>query len=948
MPKFLRSFTYSLELVRLALLRLRYHFMLSILALLGVVLAVAIVSSAAFFAQGVDTVIMRQELAAYSKSAGQPPLSSKIFAASSRTLPLNVARVEELGRHVADTLSSEVSLPVRAQVVMLNSGLMQLWHPPDDKRYSDTKAIASFGLTSITDVEKHIEIVEGAPLDEQPSQSALDVWVHVEQTAKYDMRIGDLFELVGADATNPIALRIAGIWRPSDPDAHEFWFSDPNMTLLDKFLVRRADYTQFVEPNLTVSVRAATWYIILDEGKAIPSRADHYVEGFSNASRVIKSYVPGAQMTTPSLSLAKFVGRQTTLATVLLGFNTPALAFLLYFLGLTSAVIAYWSRRESAILLSRGMTRWGILSSTVAEVLILIAVGLPLGLMAGLAVARGMGYTTSFLEFIWRAPLPLSLANLNLPLILATLGVILLVRVWMAAMVGGETVISQEREHARPQNGPFWYRSYLDLILIIPAIYGYRQLTLRGTFGDLVKERPEDIFQDPLLIIIPALMCVVGALLAMRLFPWLMRLLDWLAEKTPGVPIHLALRQLARYSQSYINPMLLVIISLTLGIYSHALAASLDQWLVDRISYQTGTDLTFEPFSWALVGSDIPIIGADWVPPISEFASLPGVTAAARFGDFRTNITVASGDGTVITGRFIAIDRVDFAKVSWFRSDFGSESLGAMMNRLAATPDGVLVSEKFLNDHNLHAGDRLKIYVLADAATSLTDQFTVVGAFRYFPTVYEQEKVAVIGNLEYINSFFGLTMPHNVWLKLEPGVSGKDVIMEMPTTGIDAIDIQDNAQILYDEQAKMERVGVFGTLTVGFIASALMAALGLLTHSYSSLNERLFHFSVLRSIGLKRVQVLLQVGLEYMLLIIYAGTAGVIIGTIATRLFVPLFRVSGDPGKALPPLLPILDQAQVLPLVLGFMVGIILLEMLIIRTAIYQKLSQALRLGHQG
>ena len=43
-------------MVRLAIHRLRYHFMLSILALLGVVLAVAIVSSAAFFAQGVETV----------------------------------------------------------------------------------------------------------------------------------------------------------------------------------------------------------------------------------------------------------------------------------------------------------------------------------------------------------------------------------------------------------------------------------------------------------------------------------------------------------------------------------------------------------------------------------------------------------------------------------------------------------------------------------------------------------------------------------------------------------------------------------------------------------------------------------------------------------------------------------------------------------------------------
>ena len=322
------------------------------------------------------------------------------------------------------------------------------------------------------------------------------------------------------------------------------------------------------------------------------------------------------------------------------------------------------------------------------------------------------------------------------------------------------------------------------------------------------------------------------------------------------------------------------------------------------------------------MGSSTPIIGADWVPPPSEFAALPGVAAATRFGDFRTNIKVAAGEGKVISGRFIAVDREQFARVAWFRSDFASESLGAMMNRLATIPEGVLVSENFLKEHNLRTGDRLEIY--------------------------EQEKVAVIGNLEYINSFFGLTMPHNIWLKLKPGVEGKTVLESIPSTGIDAISVMDNAQTLHDEQAKMERVGVFGTLSVGFLASALMAALGLLTHSYSSLNERLFLFSVMRSIGLKRLQVLTQVGFEYALLITYASVAGVIIGTVATRLFVPLFRVTGDPGKALPPLLPILNQAQVIPLVVGFTLGIIVLEILIIRTAIFQRLSHALRLGHQG
>ena len=45
----------------------------------------------------------------------------------------------------------------------------------------------------------------------------------------------------------------------------------------------------------------------------------------------------------------------------------------------------------------------------------------------------------------------------------------------------------------------------------------------------------------------------------------------------------------------------------------------------------------------------------------------------------------------------------------------------------------------------------------------------------------------------------------------------------------------------------MERVGIFGTLTVGFLASAAMAILGLLLYSYASLRDRVYRFSVLHA-----------------------------------------------------------------------------------------------------
>ncbi|HMN29922.1 MAG TPA: ABC transporter permease, partial [Caldilineaceae bacterium] len=159
---------------------------------------------------------------------------------------------------------------------------------------------------------------------------------------------------------------------------------------------------------------------------------------------------------------------------------------------------------------------------------------------------------------------------------------------------------------------------------------------------------------------------------------------------------------------------------------------------------------------------------------------------------------------------------------------------------------------------------------------------------------------------------------------------------------------QDTPATIAIERAKMERVGVFGTLSVGFVAAAFMAALGLLTYSYSSLHERMFVFSVMRAIGLKRPQILGQVSMEYLLLTAYGAVAGVIAGATAAQLFVPLFRVTGEQGVPLPALLPIIAQEQILPLAALFVGLMIVLELITIAAAIYQRLSSALRLGHTG
>jgi putative ABC transport system permease protein len=939
----LKPLTLSGSLARLVLKRLQYYPGLTLLALVGVILAVGLVTSAGFFAQAVDRVIMTQELAEYSRLTKHAPFATQVHTISSERVPLSLERAEALGQNVAETLSAEVGLPVKYLDLQVDSGIITLQPYGEQPARALPRQLGQAHLMYIQNVQDQLTILEGKTLNDEASSEFLEVWLHASQAEKMGVQLGDKFELSSSQERPPLPIQVTGIWQAKDPD-DPFWFSNPDEILREVLLVRRQDYLSRVEPWLPVKVRTATWHVILDETQVVPAEARQYVAGFERSEAVINKYLPEARLTAPSLSLGKFVQRQTTLTILLLGFNVPAFGFLLYFLILTSAVIAYWQRREVAVLVSRGISPFNVLNITLIEELILFIVGCPLGLGFGLLLARLMGYADSFLSFSPRPPLPVSLHGLNLPLTAMTLGVLLIARLWPAAQAIRQTIVEQEREHTRPLRGPFWYRNYLDLVLIIPTIYAYDQLASRGSLALLARERPEDLYRDPLLILVPALFILALALLTMRLFPLLMRLLDWLTNFVPWLVPHLALRQLGRQHHNYINPLLLVIVSLALGVYTLSMAASLDQWLVDRMYYKVGTDLSFEPFTDSELYSEQ--IGALWVPPPQEFAVLPGVTAATRVGDYVTIITL-SGDRGTVKGRFLGLDRLEFPAVAWFRADFAAESVGGLMNRLASQPEGILVSQQFLAQNTLRVGDQIPLHILTDLGVGVETTFTIVGTYRYFPTVYE-DQITIIGNLEYLFSFFGLPMPHRLWLRLQPQATGEPILQAIRSTGIGTLEVADARGMITESRAEMERVGVFGTLSISFLAAAIMAAVGLLTYSYASLRERLYYFGMMRAMGLRRSQVIGQVILEYTLLTTYGATAGVIIGMVTTALFVPLFRVTGEAGLPLPPLLPVIAQEEIIPLAVIFAGTMVLLELLLVGLALYRRLVTALRLGHQG
>ncbi len=282
--------------------------------------------------------------------------------------------------------------------------------------------------------------------------------------------------------------------------------------------------------------------------------------------------------------------------------------------------------------------------------------------------------------------------------------------------------------------------------------------------------------------------------------------------------------------------------------------------------------------------------------------------------------------------------------MAWFRKDLAPESLGALMNRLAYAPQNILVSREFLENNTLQIGDPLVVDVFPEAGARLRDTFLIAGIYEHFPTT-EPETIMLIGNLEHIFAFFGVTMPHHIWMRLAEGIEGQTVLKSVERDmGVATLGDQVARAELRREQAKMERVGVFGTLSVSFLAATVMAALGLLTYSYASLEERRRQLAVLRAMGTSRGQIVRQISVEYLILIIFGGVMGVGIGTLAAQAFVPLFRIAKGLETPMPPLIPIVALGSVLPLTTIFVVIMLSMQLVLIAVTLQNRLYSALRM----
>ena len=298
----------------------------------------------------------------------------------------------------------------------------------------------------------------------------------------------------------------------------------------------------------------------------------------------------------------------------------------------------------------------------------------------------------------------------------------------------------------------------------------------------------------------------------------------------------------------------------------------------------------------------------------------------------------------------MGIDRLSFPATAYFRTDFSDQPLGALMNVLAAVPNGVLVEPSYLKSTGLRVGDPIQVSAsIGMLDQGFKEQMVIVGTYTYFPTVYPSNTPTMIANLGELFGAPEAATDYDVWLSIQDGASVQAVVSDLQKLAYqngEVVDIRKNALVeIQTLTGQPEWLGLFGILSVGFLLTGLMPCIGFVLDTFASLRKHFIQLGILMAVGLPNAQVVSYLVLERLLLMGIAIAGGTGIGFILCVLFIPLLQISTAGTSPVPSFEVLIGWTDSIWLIGAF--GVVLLIAVIgtIGYLVQIKIFQAVKLG---
>ncbi len=915
---------------------------LELILLSALILAVAVVSSISFYTDGVLQRVMLSEWDSFiDEQANQAVLKIsneqwKLFhPLFLKDQNYTADEVEQINQQLENYLQEQI--PTRFAAIIENfSKVGRSNISPVKSRDSTTYYL---DLRFIDNLGDRVRITSGKWYGHERAMGK-DTKQLVKVEAVVSTVVQDKFDLIRGESylfllgeqeqeLRHLAVEIVGIFEPKADNEQNRGERD-DLLWSDSFFISPTVFEEIINQNgLRPYQQDWIWGINLSRTK--------YSElaGLLNNLKYIKSrtnQITGvAKINEQLLDFFNYqVLQGNLLKRFLLILSLPVIGMLFYYIIIMIKMVLNHRSKQIRMLCNRGAGFIQLLMIYQLEWILLGVFALLLGPLLGLFLAKVMGLSNGFLNFVNRESLPTigSLNSFYLPLLV--IAGFLVMGLCLLVPVVKENISGYHHAKARSKQRNFIQKYYLDLILIIISVFSYRNL-------QLVRQQPGSaagLLLDPVLFIVPVLIITTIALISLRIIPLIIKIIDTLTTRMPGIVLSITLKPFHRNFKHYSPLLFFIIITVSLGIYSASIARTIDQNFIDAVMYKNGAELILTEYTGSAQEGEASV-NSEYQIPFYLHQEIEGIKDFSRV--FRKKATIDPGRS--YSGTLMAIDPYDFAQVAWFRHDLAEWHFYEYLNRLLDAEQAALVNRDFFVDNQLKLGDWLTVR-FEDAEVNLY----IAGVVEYWPTVYPESFPLVVANLDYILNQ-SLVKPATVWLTLENEASLASIIEQLNERGIWVVDYVDSQREIIIGKREPQRMGFFGMLSIGFIIAVAITVMGYFLYIFLSLKRRITQFGLLRSIGLSITQMIVILSLEQIIIVGSAFLIGTGLGVYSCHYFLPQLEVTQNIGGVVPDFLVAINSTDILQILNIISVALIVVLAGLVYLLSKIKLYQAVKIG---
>ncbi len=885
-----------------ALRRLRSRPVASLTLVLALAFATSIPASLPIYAQAATARLLDEAVTAataeqptassFVEDEDRPPFAYLFNYSEAADGPRGWQAINAVDDYLRTTGLLDLGLDIRHQSRMVDT-VRFVTELPDGSRFGLRS------LTELSDLDERARVVAGRRPVRPSDPQQIEVMVHRSTLQSEDIDLGVELALLDSSASADNRLRtiravVVGAWQASDESRgvgtdRDRWVVRPDL-LEDRLFVASGTITDSLSPERPNVIRSVRWFALADGTGVTTDNVDDIVGRANEVSRQADALLPGTvRSLDPITDLRAFRSRVADLTGRLTGFSLPLVSLALAFVFLAVSVVNATRRNELAVLHSRGASRRHLLAGIGVEGVLIAVAGLLLGLVLARFIASLLSRTRSFLAFDGPG-LDVSISRQAVAVAAAiAVGAVLaqVIPSWRAA---GTNVVALASTRGRQR--PWFQRTGVDIIVV--GAVGLLAWTLTRRSDSSVETT--DPLADPVIVLLPALLSLAAGLVTLRLLPLVARSLASALQRTDAVAPLVAFRRLARTPGGAAVPVLLLVLTVSLGTFTASMARTLDLQLFDEAHHTVGADESITEigaqirpvavgFAEATTSSQATDAGAALSSRTWERAW--GVDAASRVG--RWSGTVAGPQNRQGAVDVIGIEPAHFADVAFWREDFAQTPLPLLMQRMGQTPTAALLSTSAQAILGVDVGDIFEADVLI-RNESVSSRLVVAGTVEQFPTWRPAtDDPLVIVDIDHLFRLRGESSGFRTWLRLDPE---RDDSVQREA---DILNL--GAQILGSERPTVQiqrtienpnRQGVFGLLSVGFVGSTVLSITGFFLYAVATFRSRLAEMGVLRALGLRFRSMVTLVVLDVGLLILASAAVGLGTGIAVSRWFIPL------------------------------------------------------------